>query len=295
MNKLHVQFTQLRKKYGVSWQLIEQDYLLSWMLAGIAGTPELERILIFKGGTALKKSYFGEYRFSQDLDFSISEALPQDTILEELVRTACQYGMQLQAVYGYPLKITCEKYTENEPHPHDQKAFSIIGQFPWHREPLTRVMHEITPQELILLSPVERPILHQEYNEVLDGILKVYRLEEVVSEKIRAILQYAAKLHERGWARSRARDYYYLWSILTTYKQFLNLSLIPNMVVQKCLAKDVRFSGPSDLFSPELLKDLERAWKRWLTPYVPFLPKKTKVLNELRHELDLIWGLPPRI
>ena len=31
---------------------------------------KLKETMIFKGGTALKKCYFGDYRFSQDLDFS---------------------------------------------------------------------------------------------------------------------------------------------------------------------------------------------------------------------------------
>jgi predicted nucleotidyltransferase component of viral defense system len=30
----------------------------------------LRDTLVFKGGTALKKCYFGDYRFSEDLDFT---------------------------------------------------------------------------------------------------------------------------------------------------------------------------------------------------------------------------------
>ena len=116
----------------------------------------------------------------------------------------------------------------------------------------------------------------------------MYRLEEIISEKVRAILQYAAKLHERGWARSRARDYYDLWSILTRYKNHIDFALLPDMVTKKCLSKNVTFSSPSDLFSVDLMTDLDSAWKRWLSPYVPLLPEKDKVLDELRHEMDLI-------
>ena len=39
---------------------------LSYLLAGIAANPDLSGTLIFKGGTALKKLYFGDYRFSAD-------------------------------------------------------------------------------------------------------------------------------------------------------------------------------------------------------------------------------------
>jgi uncharacterized protein len=292
---LYIKLGKLRTKYKVAWELLEQDYLLSWMLAGIAATPELKQSLIFKGGTALKKIYFGEYRFSQDLDFSITDPLPSDFDLDLLIGSACTRAMELNSTSGNTLYITHHSYREREPHPDNQKAFTISGQFQWHREPLTSIMIEITPLSAVLLPTLERPILHQEYDEILVGLLKVYQLEEIISEKIVAILHYSMKLHERGWARSRARDYYDLWSILTTYNRHLDVSILPGLVSQKCLTKNVHFSGPSDLFASNLMEDLENAWKLWLTPYVPFLPEKDAVLNRLRYELNLIWNkLPPQ-
>ena len=41
----------------------------------IVGSPlELQQSLVFKGGTALKKLFFGDYRFSEDLDYSVIKA-----------------------------------------------------------------------------------------------------------------------------------------------------------------------------------------------------------------------------
>ena len=65
----------------------------------------------------------------------------------------------------------------------------------------------------------------------------MYKLEEIIAEKIRAILQFAAKLHERGWGRSRARDYYDLWRIFKEYRDYINLDIIPSMVLQKVHGK----------------------------------------------------------
>ena len=39
---------------------------------------------MFKGGTALKKCYFPEYRFSEDLDFTLAEEVPFEKIRAEL-------------------------------------------------------------------------------------------------------------------------------------------------------------------------------------------------------------------
>lgn len=132
----------MREAYNVSWELIEQDYLLSWMLAGIAATPELRSMLVFKGGTALKKIYFGEYRFSQDLDFTSTEPELNDLELDRYIKHACDSAMALQSISGNRVSISYQRYRENEPHPHNQKAFAILGQFPWHREPHCRVMLE---------------------------------------------------------------------------------------------------------------------------------------------------------
>ena len=43
---------------------IEKDYILSWILRGVAQHTPLSRCLVFKGGTVLKKIYFDDYRFS---------------------------------------------------------------------------------------------------------------------------------------------------------------------------------------------------------------------------------------
>ena len=52
-------------------QQIEKDYILSWILQGIAQNTHLKKHLVFKGGTVLKKVYFKAYRFSEDLDFTL--------------------------------------------------------------------------------------------------------------------------------------------------------------------------------------------------------------------------------
>lgn len=69
MKPLKTRLLESRKQFGLPWEVLERDYLLSWILAGIARVDTLQEWLIFKGGTALKKCYFGEYRFSEDLGF----------------------------------------------------------------------------------------------------------------------------------------------------------------------------------------------------------------------------------
>ena len=64
MEQLRQKLESIRTKHGVLWEVIERDYMLSWLLAGISSDQKLHDTLVFKGGTALKKCYFGDYRFS---------------------------------------------------------------------------------------------------------------------------------------------------------------------------------------------------------------------------------------
>lgn len=69
--------TRLAGSLGTSKGAVEKDYVISKMLAIFTESPSLNTHfdkLVFKGGTAIKKAYFSDTRFSVDLDFS---ALPE--------------------------------------------------------------------------------------------------------------------------------------------------------------------------------------------------------------------------
>lgn len=61
----------MAKESSLDLSIIEKDYVLGWMLASIQNQRDLFQTWIFKGGTCLKKCYFKDYRFSEDLDFSL--------------------------------------------------------------------------------------------------------------------------------------------------------------------------------------------------------------------------------
>ena len=63
---------KLASMSGVRDAQTEKDYIISWILTGVSHVEKLRTALVFKGGTALKKFYFGDYRFSEDLDFTYS-------------------------------------------------------------------------------------------------------------------------------------------------------------------------------------------------------------------------------
>lgn len=286
MRPLRLRLEHARKRLGVPWGVLERDYVLSWMLAGISQVSALRDTLVFKGGTALKKCYFGDYRFSEDLDFSTIGVAPTGTAMEAAVREACEQAAKLLDEYA-PVEIRPERYAEKDPHPGGQEAFTIRVRLPWQKEPLTRVIIETAIDENVLKTPEKRKVLH-EYGEPLDADVLVYALEEIVAEKLRAILQHIKKLEERGWSRSRARDYYDLWRIFGAYKDQMDLSDFIPFLHAKCAMRSVAFGTADDFFRDPMLTNVKRTWDQWLGSLVPDLPAFERVVGDLRPQITAL-------
>ena len=286
MRPLRTRLQEARRRLGLPWEVLERDYLLSWVLAGISQVPVLRDTLVFKGGTALRKCYFGDYRFSEDLDFSALEGIPTGEEMERLVSEACETAATLLDEYA-PVEIVSERYTEREPHPGDQEAFTIRARFPWQSRPQSRVMIEVTVDEKILW-PVERRRVIHEYGEPLSAEIQAYALEEAVAEKLRALLQQAEMFERRGWSRSRARDYYDLWRVLGAYRNQMDLVGFDSLLREKCSARGVSFTSPDDFFHDAMLAYVEETWEQWLGPLVPGLPSFDTVVNGLRPQVAVL-------
>ncbi len=270
---------------GVRLDILEKDYALSYLLAAIAEEPVLEKELVLKGGTALRKCYFPDYRFSEDLDFSTRSPVVIPNVGEK-ISAAVQRMNQLLEQRG-PFQAQVEPLVLREPHPFEQAAFIVRVQFPAHRQPLCRLKIEITVDEPLLLSPVKRLLLH-DYDEPLTVEIQVYQIAEIVAEKLRALLQSKARLAERGWGASRVcRDYYDLWEILS--RESLTES-ISDLVKRKCDLRHVKFDTPSDFFAEPLLQIARAEWQAQILPFVPDAPDPERILAELRRQIQKLWG-----
>lgn len=286
MKPLRTRLEEARTRLGIPWEVLERDYLLSWVLAGIGQVGALRDTLVFKGGTALKKCWFGDYRFSEDLDFSGIAGVPTGEAVEDAMQEACEAAARLLDEYA-PVEIHCQRYTERDPHPGGQEAFTIRARFPWQRQAHTRIMVEVSVDETVIKPTPRRAVIHG-YGEPLDAQVLVYALEEVVAEKLRAILQHIERLEERGWSRSRARDYYDLWRVLGAYRDQMDLTGFTAFLQDKCAARGVTFDGAADFFQETMLSYVEKTWDQWLGPLVPNLPPYATVIGELRPQIDAL-------
>lgn len=278
-----------RKLSGVSWEIIERDFALSWVLIGLSQVESLQRSLIFKGGSCLKKCYFGAYRFSEDLDFTAGPSALHGQDLESALISACERIVDAFRPWG-PMAYKLKRHEEKKPHPRGQECFEIRLQMPWHRpgsgQTWAKVKLEISSE--VMLWPAQQRALLSSYEEPT-STLTTYSLEEIISEKLRGLLQSQATREQRGWARSRLRDYYDLWRILQKFRSQLDLVDFRSRVMEKCQAKDVHPDGPESFFPEALLEDARQQWVERLQPFVDRVPEVDQVILELRSSLKEIW------
>lgn len=283
---LRKKLEEASRKTSLRLDIIQQDYLLSWALIGIYEHPILKNSLSFKGGTCLKKCYFGNYRFSQDLDFTAKTSLPKSEDLLHLLLEVTR-NTQKQMNEFAPILLFLNKYEEKNPHPDGQDAFTINAQFPWQREPLTKIMIEISREETLVFPTVSKKLIH-DYEEPIESNIQVYSLEEIILEKLRAILQHTKKIHERDWNRSRSRDYYDLWRIFTSFEKHLSLENARHLLSLKCQNKDVTFKNIDAFFDEKMIFNVQKTWNQWLSPLISNLPDSKKILTDLKIKIGEI-------
>lgn len=269
----------------VQQYIVEKDYALSYLLAAINDTDGLGENLVLKGGTALKKLYFADYRFSEDLDYS-TRAMGPIKQIDALMETVVHRMAEMLNERG-PFFVVLEPLILKLPHRGEQKAYLVRVQFPEQRQPLCRLKVEITVDERILLPTENRTVLHG-FTEDFNAQISVYSLLEITAEKLRALLQSKARLHERGWGASRVcRDYYDLWNLLQV-RGLKSLNLIP-LLAQKCTAREVSYESPSDFISEDLLAVASAEWAQQLLPFVPDAPSPAELLPKVQSLILSIW------
>ena len=180
---------QKANRKGVRDTQVEKDYILSWILTGIAQNELLSKILVFKGGTVLKKFYFEDYRHSEDLDFTLLVSKTNEEIKNafedsfEFVKNEANISLSINEI--------SEHETGN------------INFYIAYTGPLggtgKQVKVDISKDE-ILQFEIESKYLLSAYSDHVESSLQCYSLPEIMTEKMRSLL-----------SRQQPRDFYDLW------------------------------------------------------------------------------------
>jgi predicted nucleotidyltransferase component of viral defense system len=285
---LEGRFRRESRQNGVPRDVIEKDFVLLYVLAGIAGVEHLASSLVFKGGTALRKCYFADYRYSEDLDFTAvdtSGAEALETALENAVAVSREL---LQTVGAFDAEV--DRYLQRGEHPDGQQAFRVHIRLPWQPRPMCSVKIEVTFEEPVLLESVVLPLIRGP-EAVPDSVLSCYALEEIVAEKLRALLQTKAHIDRHGWARPRSRDYFDLWQLLVHRDVAIDRAVVGELLPRKCAVRGVGYAGAADFFAAEVIDRARADWNTDLPRLAGRVADFDACLRDLRVPVEKIVGL----
>lgn len=245
---------------------LEKDYILTWILAEISKL-DMESLFVFKGGTSLKKFYIENYRFSEDLDFTLLTSLTLGELEEKMKKT------YTSILNGANIPIV---FNRGEKH---SNSYTIFVNF---SGPLGadisrgEIKIDFTVNEL-LLFPIKRKRffkLYEEYNDVpRNAEILVYSVEEIFVEKIISILDPK---------RNEPRDIYDLWFLLDN--DYIQLALLKYQIIKK--SKFKKIEDVNILRSLDNKKEIyKRLWINRLSYQVLNLPHFDHVYRYLKRSL----------
>jgi predicted nucleotidyltransferase component of viral defense system len=255
---------------GLLPNVVEKDYVLGWLLAGIFNHPALADKWVFKGGTCLKKCYFETYRFSEDLDFTLTDEshLNIDFLLATFREVSAwvyeQTGIELP-----PDKLHFEVFQNRRNRAAGQGRISYRGPIAPSSGDLPRIKLDLTTDEVLVLPPVDRPVSHP-YSDAPEGAImaRCYSYEEVFAEKVRALAE-----------RARPRDLYDVINLFRHDEFHPAAPVIHDVLGKKCTFKGIPF--PTVAALSQLRAELEGDWAVMLSHQLPSLPPVDAFWSEL--------------
>jgi predicted nucleotidyltransferase component of viral defense system len=247
--------------------ILERDYCLAWFLVGLSRTP-LRKLLVFKGGTALKRCYFGGYRFSEDLDFSLVEKVSLNYVLTELEPI---YD-EVQRASGIVFRFSREDRKRHQ----NSYTFYLNYDGPLPGATGNEVKVDITIKEQFVCPLQERYVLrgYDEYSDLPeDELVQVYSLEEIAAEKVVALTDRA---------RNEPRDLYDLWYL--TSQSHIDLAALRPEIMRKLEFRGRKFSNIIEEFSKKEPR-YRKLWDIRLAAQMAELPRFDEVIRGVRRSM----------
>ncbi len=247
---------------GVRDQQIEKDYILSWLLQGISQHKLADKIA-FKGGTVLKKVYFDDYRYSEDLDFTL---LDNTITNEQIFNWFDQVFEYVKEEANIPLEII-----ENNEHEDGGINFYISYVGPLGGTGSGRkIKVDISRSEHLAFTPKYCQAIIN-YSDLEEYQVLCYTLEEVIVEKLRSVMQ-----------RMQARDFYDIWYLVEVYG--MDVTFYQTEFIEKTRSKGLD-PASFHLKLEQRLPQYKGRWESSMSDQIHDLPSFEQVEREVMRQL----------
>jgi len=251
---------RLANREKVALGTLEKDYVLTEVLKSLSRVTLLGQLLVFKGGTALRKVYFADWRYSEDLDFTVKHDIKE----EELSLLLDEWYLQVEQTAQ--IRLTTKML--HKPNGYARVRAQFIGPLAYPG----MIFMDLSFDEPLCLDPEKRAILSEPFLSEGQKVL-AYPLEELLAEKI-------SSLSERG----KSRDYYDVWRLLKEKSSKLDFEVLCDVLVKKLRHKQIVFTSVND-FLPKDINKLNQYWASELEQQINQLPPLNAVIEELQNML----------
>lgn len=250
---------------GLGDKTIEKDYVLTWVLLAMADSPLCE-MLAFKGGTAIKKMYIPDYRFSEDLDFTLLDASQANDDLQAAVEALYPW-LKREA----NLNLATRKI---EVHSSGNPALYLNYAGPLQGDLTSRFIKVDFSRDEMLEFPPRRELLRASYSDCHGRVarLVVYSLEEILAEKLRSLL-----------TRTEPRDLYDAHYLLTS--QLIDIEQMVFSIQPKFESKGLVMSDLRTILTRRQAT-LNQLWLPRLQGQMPDIPPLVNVIRETNRILQ---------
>lgn len=251
---------RLANREKVALGTLEKDYVLTEVLKALSQVPALHEILVFKGGTALRKVYFAGWRYSEDLDFTVKHDMKEAELREELD------AWYIQVEQASRIRLTTKML--HKPNGYARVRAQFVGPLSYPG----MIFMDMSFDEQLCLAPENRKILAAPFSSEGQTVL-AYPLVELLAEKMRSLLE-----------RGKSRDYYDVWRLLKEQASAFDLKLLGEVLLKKLEHKGITVTSLND-FLPKDTGVLKHYWEKDLGQQINLLPALDVVMKELRDML----------
>jgi len=236
---------KLAGKHHAPLGILEKDYALTNLLSAIARFPRLNS-MVFKGGTALKKIHFEDFRFSEDLDFTCFDDI-SDEFMDFLNNEMKNLDVSFTVISDLEKRSESTKF---------KVKYDMFNGAP------SSIKVDLSLRGDVQLGHLAKPVLHLYDTFQNEFRIPTMALEEIMAEKIRALTysKHPRHLHD-------------IW-----YLHGQGVKINPDMVRAKIKSAynadfDINLLG-------NRLSEKESDWNNDLRPLLPTEPPSFDVVSK---------------
>ncbi len=257
------------------WQLtadvVEKDYVLGWLLAGIALGKELGTTWVFKGGTCLKKCILETYRFSEDLDFTLlPDARYTADEIAGLLGDLANRVNELSGIQFPASEITVRARRDLSGQPTFDARIGYAGPMAIPGPP--KIRFDITQNEPLLRPAELFAVVHPYPDRLPPGVqVRCYSVPELVAEKTRALFE-----------RTRPRDLYDVVLLGSAPPSPADAAKLRVLATEKFAVKGLPLPSVADIVEAVTgSSELRSEWDNMLGHQLPATPPIEDFLERL--------------